>query len=67
MLERDGLDKIRATDIMTRSPKTIHPTEMAVNALGLMRQYEITHLPVTEGGRYVGMIQLHDLVKEGLI
>lgn len=67
MLERDGLDKIRATDIMTRNPKNIGPREMAVNALGILRQYEITHLPVTEDGHYLGMIQLHDLVKEGLI
>jgi arabinose-5-phosphate isomerase len=67
MLERNGLDHITAANIMTRNPKTIAPTEMAVNALGMMRQYEITHLAVTENDKYLGMIQLHDLVKEGLI
>lgn len=67
MLERNGLDHIMAKDIMTSNPKTIAPSEMAVNALGLMRQYEITHLVVTDNHTYLGMIQLHDLVKEGLI
>jgi arabinose-5-phosphate isomerase len=40
---------------------------MAVNALDIMRKAEITHLVVAENGKYLGMIHLHDLVKEGLI
>jgi arabinose-5-phosphate isomerase len=67
MLERNGLDHIFAEHIMTRNPKTIAPAQLAVTALDLMRQHEITHLAVVENDRYVGMIQLHDLVKEGLI
>jgi arabinose-5-phosphate isomerase len=67
MLERSGLENIMAKDIMTRSPKTVPPSEMAVNALDIMRKSEITHLVVVENGKYVGMIHLHDLVKEGLI
>lgn len=68
MLERDGdLKKITAQDIMTRKPKTIDPSEMAVAALDLMRQAEITQLVVVESDTYLGIIHLHDLVKEGLI
>lgn len=67
MLEKNGLDFIQAKDIMTKNPKTIAPQEMAVNALDLMRQNEIVHLAVVENKKYVGIIHLHDLVKEGLI
>ena len=68
MMEKDGsLKDVLAGDIMTPHPKTIGPTEMAVNALDLMRQYEIMHLVVTENDYYLGIIHLHDLVKEGLI
>ena len=68
MMEKDGnLKDVLAKDIMTPHPKTIGPTEMAVNALDLMRQYEIMHLVVTENDCYLGIIHLHDLVKEGLI
>jgi arabinose-5-phosphate isomerase len=67
MLEKNGLNHIIAQDIMTRNPKTIEPFEMAVNALDIMRQSEIVHLIVTENNRYLGVIHLHDLVKEGLI
>lgn len=68
MLERDGdLKKLTAQDIMTRKPKTIAPTEMAVNALDVMRKNEITQLAVVDAETYLGILHLHDLVKEGLI
>ena len=64
----DGdLKKLTAQDIMTRKPKTIAPTEMAVAALDLMRKNEITQLAVVDNATYLGMVHLHDLVKEGLI
>ena len=56
-----------AKDIMTTNPKTIAASEMAVNALDLMRSNSITQLMVTENDAYVGVVHLHDLVKEGLI
>ena len=68
MLEnQDNLRDITAKDIMTRRPKTVAATEMAVNALDLMRKNNIMQLVVVEGNRYLGIVHLHDLVKEGLI
>jgi arabinose-5-phosphate isomerase len=68
MLERNGLENVLAKDIMTRNPQTIAPDEMAVNALDILRQKEITHLVVvSENGKYLGIVHLHDLVKEGLL
>jgi arabinose-5-phosphate isomerase len=61
------LDTVKAQDIMTRNPKTIGPEELAVSALDLLRKKEITQLAVTENGLYLGIIHLHDLIKEGLI
>jgi arabinose-5-phosphate isomerase len=67
MLEKNGLEHIQARDIMSANPKTIGPSEMAVNALDIMRQNEIMHLVVSENKKYLGVIHLHDLVKEGLL
>jgi arabinose-5-phosphate isomerase len=68
MLERsDDIQNITAKDIMTQSPKTIAPNEMAVNALDIMRKNSITQLVVAEDEIYLGILHLHDLVKEGLI
>ena len=68
MLEKNiSLDKITAIDIMTSTPKTISSEELAVNALDLMRKASITQLVVTDNGKYLGFIHLHDLIREGLI
>lgn len=58
---------IKAEEIMTRQPKTITADALAVNALDLLRKHEITQLAVIEEGKYLGMIHLHDLIREGLI
>jgi arabinose-5-phosphate isomerase len=67
MLER-GVDwgGKKASDIMTAAPKTIAPEALAVEALSILQDHSITQLAVVQEGRYVGMIHLHDLVREGL-
>jgi arabinose-5-phosphate isomerase len=35
--------------------------------LDILRKKEISQLVVAENGKYIGIIHLHDLVKEGLI
>jgi arabinose-5-phosphate isomerase len=68
MLEKSiAIDKIKAEDIMTVHAKTIGPDELAVEALDLLRKNEISQLVVIEGGKYLGIIHLHDLIREGLI
>lgn len=61
------IDRVKAADIMTKNPKTIGPDELAVSALDILRKKEITQLAVVENGAYLGIIHLHDLIKEGLI
>lgn len=61
------LTDVKASDIMTRNPKTAFPEMMAVDALQLMKNNNITQLVVAENGRYCGFVHLHDLLKEGII
>ena len=59
---------LKAADIMTPHPKTAEPEMLAVNALNLMRQYSITQLLVANAdGQYLGVVHLHDIVREGII
>jgi arabinose-5-phosphate isomerase len=68
MLEKDiPWNEYRAGDIMHPHPKVINHDALAVNALDLMRKNNITQLIVTEQDTYMGIIHLHDLVREGLI
>lgn len=57
-----------AADIMHSNPKRILDTEYAVNALQMMRANSITQLIVTDAdGRYLGIIHIHDILREGII
>ena len=68
MLENDLYHpQAKAEDIMTIHPKTIDSQSLAVHALEVMRNYNITQLIVTEKGKYYGIVHLHDLIKEGII
>lgn len=60
-------ETLTAAAVMNPHPKTIQADELAVNALELMRQNNITQLIVLKNGVYSGVIHLHDLIKEGLI
>ncbi|MEO6915797.1 MAG: KpsF/GutQ family sugar-phosphate isomerase [Chitinophagaceae bacterium] len=68
MLEKSSeVEKVSAKDIMSVNPKTIGPDELAVDALDRMRSFGITQLVVTNGNKYIGIVHLHDLLREGLI
>lgn len=69
MLEKGtDLNPLTAKDIMTSAPKTIHKDTLAVKALHMMRKHSITQLIVVDRpDEYLGMIHLHDLLKEGLV
>ncbi len=68
MLEKGGdINNHTAQDIMTPQPITIDAHAMAVDALQMMRTNNITQLIVLDQEIYVGVIHLHDLIREGLI
>ena len=68
MLEKAGLQKNTvASSIMNKAPKTIDSKEFAVDAIKVMKQYNISQLVVTDKGRYVGFVHLHDLLREGIL
>lgn len=68
MLEREeDTQKLRAKDIMSPTPKVVPPETLAVKALELMRKNSITQLLVVSGREYLGLIHLHDILREGLL
>ncbi|RLD37397.1 MAG: D-arabinose 5-phosphate isomerase [Bacteroidetes bacterium] len=68
MLEQKmDIDKLTALDIMTANPSAIEEDELVVNALEIMRENKITQLPVLKKGDYVGVVHMHDIIKEGII
>ncbi len=72
---RRGLEKwagrlfeLTAEEVMSRNPKTISEEELAAKALSIMENYSITALIVSDGdGRAIGIIHLHDILKQGIV
>ena len=58
---------LKAKDIMTCKPKTIHENTLAVDALQMMKNHQITNIfVVSEDDKYLGVIHIHDIIKEGI-
>jgi arabinose-5-phosphate isomerase len=68
-LDRDLLDR-RAVDVMTTSPKTVAPAQLAAQALALMNEKNITVVFVvdekTVGKKPIGILHMHDCLRAGL-
>lgn len=62
-----NLGNIKAKEIMSTSPRTVDINEMAIKALDIMQTNKITQLIVTGNGKYLGMVHIHDLYREGLL
>ncbi len=70
--ERDALKRVLAEDldpdtttlaeVMTREMVTLDPDAFAVDALRLMSEVGIRHLPIVEQDKVVGMISLRDFI-----
>ena len=61
------IDRLTAQDIMSPNPKTINQNAMAIDALDALENNSITQILVTdESKNYVGVVHLHDLIKEGI-
>lgn len=63
-----SLAKAKALDLGSRSPKTIQADALAAKALQTMEQFSITSLVVPDDrDRPIGVIHLHDLLKNGVV
>jgi len=68
MKSNDSVDHLTAKDIMSDSPKTIYENEYATKALSMMRASSITQLIVADDQKhYLGVVHLHDILREGII
>jgi arabinose-5-phosphate isomerase len=63
----DTFADLKASDIMTKSPKSIDAEEYAASAMTLMQSKNITQLVVMKEDIFVGFIHIHDLLREGIV
>jgi CBS domain-containing protein len=59
----DEWGKTSIEKIMTRAPHTIESNRSVGAVLSLMREYGISHIPIMESGKLVGIITIEDILK----
>jgi arabinose-5-phosphate isomerase len=52
--------------VMTREPNTVRPDQLVSEALELLNSLKRTQLIVVEGGKPVGVVHFHDLLRAGV-
>jgi arabinose-5-phosphate isomerase len=68
-LERDvSLRDTRIDEVMTRSPRSVHPGALAAEAVEIMERTKSTQIPVVDAeGRLVGALNIHDLFRSKVV
>lgn len=68
MLERtNDISSVKADEILSPGPKGILAEALATEAFDLMKKNDISQLIVKKDtGEYLGMLHLHDLMREGI-
>src|SRR3954451_8501816 len=64
---RPDLMTARVDDVMTSNPKTISRDLLATEALEILNSSKITALIVTDAGKPVGIVHLHDILRAGVV
>ena len=67
MQKHSDFKPLKAKDIMSPDPRTIHPSTSAYEALQIMKANSITQLLITQENDYLGIIHIHDILREGII
>ena len=68
MLEKEhSFSSLSAKDIMSVNPKTISIDSLAYDALKIMERNNISQIIVLSKGIYVGIVHIHDILKEGIL
>ncbi|MCP9198284.1 KpsF/GutQ family sugar-phosphate isomerase [Gramella sp. GC03-9] len=65
--DQQEIKGLRAADIMSENPKTIDVDTLAVEAMDILKKNKISQLLAVENGKYVGVVHLHNLIREGIL
>ncbi|MBU47011.1 MAG: D-arabinose 5-phosphate isomerase [Flavobacteriales bacterium] len=68
MLEKgDAFSVLLAKDIMSSNPKTISVNNLAYDALQIMEDNKISQIIVKDKDMYIGIVHIHEILKEGIL
>lgn len=65
--KRVDIHSAQIGDVMTKQPTVANPSMLAVEGLNLMQQKKINGLMLCQDGKLVGALNMHDLLKAGVM
>ncbi|MEG1799388.1 MAG: KpsF/GutQ family sugar-phosphate isomerase [Synergistaceae bacterium] len=68
LIEREGLSglDLPVSKTMTKNPRIIAPDRLAAEAMRIVEEWEVSAIVVVEGGRPIGMVHIHEILKAGV-
>jgi len=67
LVETTDINILKASDIMSASPKTLTSDAMAVEAKELLEENNISQVLIQDNNQFSGVVHIHDLIKEGIL
>ena len=67
LLKSQDISKVKADEIMSKNPKIINKNLLATEALLIIKTNKISQLIVAEKNKYIGILHIQSLIKEGII
>ena len=67
-IEKEGLEglELPVSRAMTKNPRVIGPERLAVEAVRIVEQWEVSALIVVQDGKPIGMVHIHEILKAGV-
>ena len=65
--KHDNISGLTARDIMTPDPKSVKVDTLAVKALKLLQEKNISQLLAFDEDNYAGVVHIHNLINEGIL
>ncbi|MEO2051411.1 MAG: KpsF/GutQ family sugar-phosphate isomerase [Allomuricauda sp.] len=63
----DNISGLTAKDIMTSDPKSVEVDTLAIKALKMLQEKNISQLLAFDGDSYAGVVHIHNLINEGIL
>ncbi|MDO4560011.1 MAG: KpsF/GutQ family sugar-phosphate isomerase [bacterium] len=67
-IEKEGLEglELPVSRAMTKNPRVIGPERLAVEAVRIVEQWEVSALIVVQDDKPIGMVHIHEILKAGV-
>lgn len=68
LIEKNGIESLDSPVInaMTKNPRVISPNKLAVEAVRIVEEWEVSAIIIVENGKPVGMVHIHEILKAGV-